>query len=108
MKRLKISTFAVIAIIMGICGSAFTALPNSPTVDQWFLYDGSGSLSNPSSYTYSGSISTCNAHIQFCAFNGIRQASPNQNMPTQTSLNSASSQSSGFTVEKAGLVVFKP
>ncbi len=98
---------AVIAIVMGIAASAFTAPSNAPTTDQWFTYNGSGPLGNTSSYNYSGSTPTCSAHNQFCEFKGISQASPNQNMPTQTSLNSASSQSNGFTIEKAGLVVFK-
>jgi len=108
MKKFKISLFAVIAIVMGIAASAFTAPVNRPNVNQWFTYDGSGPLNNPSSYTYSGTTATCSGHVQFCEFNGIRQASPNDMLPTQASLDNASSQSNDFSIEKTGLVVFQP
>jgi hypothetical protein len=108
MKKFKISIIAVMALIMGIAASAFTAPVNSPTVNEWFTYDGSGPLNAPASYTYAGSTATCSGHVQFCEFKGIRQASPNDMLPTQTSLNSASSQSNNFSIEKTGLVVFQP
>lgn len=108
MKKIKISIIAVIAIVMGIAGSAFTTYQSSNTLDEWFIYDGIGLLSDPASYSYSGSTPTCTGHASFCEFKGIRQAVPNDDMPTQVSLNSASSQSSTFTVEKPGLVVFQP
>jgi len=108
MKKFKISLFAVIAIAMGIAASAFTAPVKSPTVNQWFTYDGSGPLNDPASYTYSGTTATCSGHVQFCEFKGIRQASPNDMLPTQSSLDNASSQSNDFSIEKTGLVVFQP
>lgn len=108
MKKFKVSIVALVAIFMAIGGSAFTAATTAPTVDEWFLYDGSGSVNDPSNYNYTGSISSCSANVRLCAFKGQRQASPNQNMPTQTSVNSASSASSNFTVPVTNIVVFKP
>lgn len=47
MKKIKVSIFAVIAIIMGIAASAFTAphtssLPTAPETTYWFLMDANG------------------------------------------------------------------
>jgi|GEM_PF-6166623 len=108
MKSLKISLVAIAAMLIGICSSAFTAPDHSKLVDDWFLYDGSGSLTDINNYSYSGSIASCNAHVRMCAFKGQRQAAPNQNLPTPASFSSAQSASSNFTAEVANLVVFKP
>ena len=108
MKSLKLSLVAIAAMLIGICSSAFTAPDNSKLVDEWFIYDGTGSLTDISNYNYSGSIASCNAHAQMCAFKGQRQAAPNQNLPTPASFNSAKTASSSFTAEVANLVVFKP
>lgn len=99
--------FAVIAIVMGIAASALTLPPKMPLTSAWFTYN-AGPVSAPASYSYSGTMPTCSSNNTFCEFEGVRQSSPNQNLPTQASLNSASSQSSGFTVPKAGIVDFKP
>ncbi|MDE3184847.1 MAG: hypothetical protein KGM16_15660 [Bacteroidota bacterium] len=47
MKKIKMSIFAVIAIVMGIAASAFTeantkALPKTTETTYWFLMDASG------------------------------------------------------------------
>ncbi len=111
MKKVKISLLAVTAIVLGICSSAFTTASTaskSVLADEWFLYDGSGPVTDPANYSYSGAIPPCSAHTRYCAFKGQRQAAPNQNLPTQASINSAAGASSNFTIEVANLVVFKP
>ncbi len=109
MKKLKISLVAVVAICLAIGGSAFTVVHTAPkTVDAWFMYAGSGSKTDPANYNYTGATAPCTAHVKFCAFKGIRQAAPNDQLPTQASVNSASSSSSNFTVEVSNLVNFQP
>lgn len=109
MKKIKVSVLAVAAILLGIFGSAFTtAKPANNTLDGWFIYNGSGALDNPASYAYNTSIAPCSDHISFCAMKGNRQASPNQNRPTQQSLDDASTASNAFANEVTDLVVFKP
>jgi hypothetical protein len=108
MKRLKISFVALAAMLIGICSSAFTAPGSSKLADDWFLYDGSGSVTDINNYNYTGSIASCNSNVRMCAFKGQRQAAPNQHLPTPASLSSASSASSSFTVPVTNLVVFKP
>lgn len=108
MKSLKISLVALFAMVIGICSSAFTAANTAPVADDWFLYDGSGSVTDINNYNYTGSIASCNSNIRMCAFKGQRQAAPNQHLPTPASLSSASSASSNFTIPVANLVVFKP
>ena len=106
MKNLKISFIALLAIVLAIGGSAFTAPSAKPTATGWFQYLG-GDKNNPVNYSYSGTTDPCSGTNQFCAFNGTRQTA-NPSLPTQTSLNSASSQSSGFTMIISGVVDFKP
>ena len=99
--------FAVMAIAMGIAASAFTLPAKRPLTNAWFTYNG-GAVSVPANYTYSGSMPSWSGSNSLCEFEGIRQPAPNQSLPTQASLNNASSQSNGFTVPKAGIVDFKP
>ena len=110
MKKIKVSFLAVAAILLGICGSAFTGAPasaKSSTVDGWFIYDGSGPLDDPSNYAYTTDLSPCNAHVKFCAFKGTQQTGA-PSRPTEASLDEAMDESNQFTIEVADLVVFKP
>jgi hypothetical protein len=53
MKHFKISIIAVIAIVMGIAASAFTA-PSGRYTDAWFTINAGQDPNLASSYTYVG------------------------------------------------------
>lgn len=111
MTKLKVSFLAVAAILLGICGSAFTTVEKSarvtPAGDSWFTYNG-GTNTDPANYTYVGTSAPCSASSTYCAMKGFRQASPNQNRPTQQSLDDAASASGNFAIPVDELVHFKP
>jgi len=70
MKKVKVSLLAVAAIMLGVFSSAFTTPSSTAVDDGWFLYNGSGPLDNPSSYTYTGSIASCNSNSPFLCDEG--------------------------------------
>ena len=105
MKKFKISLFAVIAIVMGIAASAFTA-PKVKLTDAWFTINGSADPSLASSYTYSGTTSPCSGKDELCAIKGTKD--PLQPMqPRQADVNAAKTASSNFTVPVDQQVDFK-
>ena len=75
MKRLKISTFALIAIIMGIASSAFTAQKqikanNHPLTTTWFKFMGDPTnltqLKDNTEYSYVDGLA-CSGQAVICA-----------------------------------------
>ncbi len=109
MKKIKVSFLGVAALLLGICLSAFTSAPDTNKkniANGWFIYDGSGPLDDPSSYSYNNDISPCNAHVKFCAFYGTQSSNPLR--PTTQSLADAMEESDDFTREVDERVVFKP
>lgn len=105
MKKLKVS-FAAIALLFAIGLSAFTIPGKTTTTDEWFVIDVPSSPNQAASYSYYGSSSPCSSNDHLCAIKGIRQASPNDNRPTQSSVNAASTASSNFANPVANQVSF--
>jgi len=105
MKKFKISMIAVVAIVMGIAASAFTA-PSRHLTDAWFTINASEDPNLASSYTYVGTSSPCSGSSVLCAIEGVRDSS-NPDQPLQNSVDDASMASSNFTQPVTGQVDFK-
>lgn len=105
MKRFKISIFAVIAIVMGIAASAFTA-PQTNLSDGWFTLNANSDPTQASSYTYSGTTSPCSGSDVLCAITGTKDAM-NPTRPQQSDVNAAYSASNQFKNPVSGQVDFK-
>jgi hypothetical protein len=105
MKKIKVSIFAVIAIVMGIAASAFTA-PKAPLSDGWFKINPNADPTMASSYTYSGTASPCSGSDVLCAITGTKDPL-HPTRPLQSDVNSAKSASSDFQNEVPGQVDFK-
>ena len=105
MKKFKVSIFAVIAIVMGIAASAFTA-PKAPLSDGWFTINANADPTLAASYTYSGASSPCSGSDVLCAIIGTKDPlHPTQ--PMQSDVNSAASASNTFQHPVSGQVDFK-
>lgn len=105
MKKLKIS-FAAFALCIAIGLSAFTAPGKTTTDDAWFVIDDSANPDLAASYTYIGTSSPCSSNDHLCAIKGVRQASPNDSRPTQSSVDAAKLASSNFANPVANQVSF--
>ncbi|HEY8659195.1 MAG TPA: hypothetical protein VIL78_09165 [Hanamia sp.] len=105
MKKIKVSIFAVIAIVMGIAASAFT-VPSAHLTDAWFTINAGADPNLASSYTYVGTSSPCSGSSVLCAIEGVRDGS-NPDQPLQSSVDDASMASSDFTQPVTGQVDFK-
>jgi hypothetical protein len=105
MKRIKVSIFAVIALIMGIAASAFTA-PKAPLSDGWFTINPGADPTKAASYTYSGATSPCSGNDVLCAIIGTKDPL-HQTQPMQSDVNSAASASNNFQQPVSGQVDFK-
>lgn len=97
---------AVVAVVMGIAVSAFTA-PKESLTDAWFTINDGADPNLASSYTYTGTTSPCSGSTHLCAIEGVRDGS-NPNQPLQSSVDDASSVSNNFTQPVMGQVEFKP
>jgi hypothetical protein len=106
MKRIQISVIAVVAIVMGIAASAFTA-PKVSLTDAWFSINDGADPNLASSYTYAGTTSPCSGSTRLCAIEGVRDSS-NPDQPLQSSVDDASTASNNFTQQVTGQVEFKP
>lgn len=105
MKKLKVS-FAAIALLFAIGLSAFTIPGKTTTTDAWFVISDPANPNLAASYTYVGSTDPCSSTDHLCAIKGVQQAYPNNNMPTQSSVNAASTASSNFANPVANQVSF--
>ncbi len=96
---------AMVAIVMGIAASAFTA-PKAPKSDGWFTINASSDPSLASSYTYSGTTSPCSGSDVLCAIIGTKDPM-HPTRPLQGDVNSAKTASSNFQNPVTGQVDFK-
>ena len=97
--------FAVIAIVMGIAASAFTA-PKANFAEVWFTIAPASNPNLASSYTYAGVNSPCEGVDELCAIKGTEDIA-NPGHPLQADVNMARSASSEFTTPVEGKVDFK-
>lgn len=105
MKKLKIS-FAAFALFIAIGLSAFTSPGKTTTDDAWFVINDPANPNLAASYTYNGTTDPCSSNDHLCAIKGVRQAYPNDNRPTQSSVDAASLASSNFANPVANQVSF--
>lgn len=108
MKKIKISIIAVIAIVMGIVGSAFNSPNNQNHLDDgWFVIINPSDPSSAESYEFVGPTAPCHSPQQIlCAIKGTRDGS-NPDQPMQSDVDNAKILSGNFTMPVANLVAFK-
>ena len=105
MKKIKVSILAVVAIVMGIAASAFTA-PQINLSDGWFTVNANSDPTQASSYTYSGTTSPCSGSDVLCAITGTKDAMQ-PTRPKQSDVDAAYSASNHFKNPVSGQVDFQ-
>jgi hypothetical protein len=105
MKKFKISMLAVAALVIGLVASSFTIPQSSKKTltDEWFIYKGTGSMTDPSRYDYQGSDPGCPNTNVLCAV----KVQNDSGVPNQDALDALSSSTSGFSHTVIGQVEFR-
>ena len=102
MKKFKISMLAVAAMVIGLVASSFT-IQSVKTTDEWFIYKGTGSMTDPASYDYQGSDPGCPDTNVLCAV----KVQNDDGIPNEEALEALSSSTSGFSHTVTGQVEFR-
>lgn len=106
MKQFKFSLIAIVAIVMGIAGSAFTHKPVPKAGEvAWYIYNGSGAMDDPASYHFDdGSEPACPSSIQeLCAI----QVEGDGETPGETELKSLYDNNNEFAAPVLDLIKFR-
>ena len=105
MKKIKISLFAVLAIIIAMAASSFTTRSVHTNTEEWFSYDG-GTMTVPGNYTYEGSEPPCEeGQSSLCAIKVLNDGSGS---PDQSALNTLyNADNNHFAQPIEGSVDFK-
>ena len=106
MKKIKVSTFAVIALLLGIVGSAFTPTPSAPPPGSSWYEINTGDPAVAANYHKVSTMPSCpQAPSEVCAI--FASDDGTQTVPTQADVNTAKAASSDFT-EENDLVRYRP
>jgi hypothetical protein len=88
MKRLKIN-LSLLAMLVAVTAAVAFKEPAKPAAKNlavaWFSYNGTGSISSPSSYTKLAGVPSCDGDGMRCAIQGEEDGSTNK--PTQAAVN---------------------
>jgi hypothetical protein len=88
MKRIKIN-LSLLAMLVAVTAAFAFKAPAKPAVQKqavaWFSYNGTGSITSPSSYTKLAGTPMCDGDGTLCAIQGEENGSTNR--PTQAAVN---------------------
>ena len=101
MKKIKVSFFAVIAIIIGMAASSFTIHAAKTTAMNWYEFNGTGDPADAADYDLATSDPTCNTTPDIvCA---VRADEGNTGKPSQSELDAIVTASGSFTLQASNL-----